>query len=86
MKYKKEMYLESGFYDEHEDIEHHKEKIVKCRKPHKCSNCQKIIAIGDDAFYESGFMDGEPVSNYVCLPCIEAWIEESGQVDDPEVE
>ena len=34
-----------------------------------------------ELYVESGFMDGHPVSNYICLPCIEAWLEESGQVD-----
>lgn len=32
-------------------------------------------------------MDGKPVSSYTCLPCIEKWLEESGQVgfDEDEV-
>lgn len=86
MKYSEEMYLNSGFYSEEDEIENYQEKIVKCRKPHKCSGCEKTILAGEEAIRESGFTDGKPVSNYVCLPCIEKWLEESDQVDDPEVE
>lgn len=83
MKYSEDMYLNSGFYDGDMDaeVECHKEKIVKCRKEHKCSACENIISKGEKALYESGFMDGEPVSSYTCLNCIEKWLEESGQVE-----
>lgn len=84
MKYKPEDYLGSGFYDGDMDceVQNPKEKIVKCRKPHKCmGGCNSEIKAGDYALYETGFMDGRPVSSYTCLPCIEAWLEESGQVE-----
>lgn len=86
MKYPEDMYLDSGFYSVDMDcnIEHYKEKIVKCRKEHTCSACQNTINKGDKALYESGFMDGEPVSSYTCLNCIEEWLEESGQVGGDE--
>ena len=83
MKYKPEDYIDSGFYsgDMDDEIEHHKEKVVKCRKPHKCNGgCETEIKSGEYALLETGFMDGKPVSCYTCLPCIEAWLEESGQV------
>lgn len=85
MKYPKEMYLDSGFYagDMDCEIENPQEKIVKCRKPHKClGGCKIEIQAGEYALCESGFMDGKPVSCYTCLPCIEAWLEESGQVEE----
>ena len=84
MKYDKEMYLDSGFYDGglgDDDIENHQEKVVKCRKIHKCSACETEIPVGEYALRETGFMDGEPLSCYTCIPCIEAWLEESDQVD-----
>lgn len=82
MKYKTEDYLDSGFYsDMDEDIEDKKEKVVKCRKQHKCSTCEADIVIGAHALRETGFMEGKPVSCYTCLPCIDVWLEESGQVD-----
>ena len=83
MKYNPEDYLYSGFYDcEYgDDVECHKEKLVKCRKPHECmGGCEKEIAVGEYALLETGFLDGKPVSSYTCLPCIEAWLEKSGQV------
>ena len=81
MKYPKELYVGSGFSGGDEEIECYKEKVVKCRKEHKCNACQNVIAEGAEALRETGFLYGEPVSNYLCLPCIEAWLEESGQVD-----
>lgn len=82
MKYKPEDYLDSGFYGGDDDIEHYKEKLVKCRKPHQCiGGCGAEIKAGEMALLETGFMDGEPVSSYTCLPCIEKWLEESEQVE-----
>ena len=88
MKYKPEDYIESGFYSDMDDeIEHKTEKIVKCRKPHKCmGGCDKEIQPGEEALCEKGFMDGKPVSSYTCLPCIEKWLEESGQIELEEEE
>ena len=84
MKYDKDLYIDSGFYGIDEEIENHKEKIVKCRKQHTCVACDKQINIGDQALNESGFVDGEPASVYTCLDCIEKWLEESGQVETDE--
>ena len=82
MKYKPEMYLDSGVYsDGDDDIDGKKEKVVKCRKQHECSVCGANISIGIHALRETGFIDGGPVSCYTCLPCIEAWLIESGQID-----
>lgn len=78
MKYKLEDYVNSGFYSDMDDpIEHHKERVVKCRKSHQCVNCQNEIQIGEHALLETGFLDGEPVSSYTCLHCIEEWLDES---------
>ncbi len=85
MKYDKELYIGSGIYEDMDaNIECYKEKIVKCRKEHVCPSCQKTIKIGEEALYESGFMEGEPLSCWTCLPCIEKWLEESGQVESEE--
>ena len=87
MKYDKEKYIGSDIYGwGDEDISCYKEKVVKCRKPHVCATCEKEIKVGDQALSESGFMDGEAVSSYTCLKCIEEWLEESGQVDTDEEE
>lgn len=86
MKYKPEDYINSGFYEGDEDLVNHKEKVVKCRKPHKCmGGCEKEIAIGEYALRETGFMDNKPVSVYTCLPCIDKWLDEiNGGGDDVE--
>lgn len=78
MKYKPEDYIDCGFYsDMDSDVTNHKEKVVKCRKPHLCAYCQKNIEVGEHALFETGFMDGKPVSCYTCTPCIDEWLEES---------
>lgn len=85
MKYKPEDYIESGFYSDDEETENKTEKIVKCRKPHKCmGGCDKEIQVGEEALLEKGFLDGKPASSYTCLPCIEKWLEESGQMGNEE--
>lgn len=89
MKYDKELYLDSGFCggDFGDDITNHKEKIVKCRKTHKCSGgCNREIQVGEYALLETGFIDGRPLSCHTCLPCIESWLEESGQVETEEID
>lgn len=88
MKYRPEDYIGSGFYDGDFGegcIEGQKERLVKCRKPHECmGGCGNEIRAGEYALLETGFMDGKPVSCYTCLPCIEEWLEESGQVESEE--
>lgn len=82
MKYSLDLYTDSGFYsDDSAEVENHKEKVVKCRKPHKCCGCSLEISAGDYALLETGFFDGKPVSCHTCISCIEKWLEESGQVD-----
>jgi len=78
MKYKPEDYSirDTGFYGLEDDgVENYKEKLVKCRKPHKC-NCGKEIQIGEHAIRETGFMEGEPVSCYTCTDCMDKWMDE----------
>ena len=83
MKYKPEEYINCGFYsDMDSDFQNHKEKLVKCRKPHICINCQKEIKKGEHALLETGFMDNKPVSCYTCTPCIDEWIEESDKASN----
>jgi len=84
MKYKPEDYSisETGFYGVYdEDIENYKEKLVKCRKPHKCMSCEKEIKPGEYAIRESGFMDGEPVTSYTCTDCMDKWLDELMEVE-----
>jgi len=80
MKYKPEDYSirATDFYGlDDDEIENYKEKLVKCRKPHKCNGgCEKEIPIGEYAIRETGFMDGEPISSYTCTDCMDKWLDE----------
>lgn len=79
MKYKPEDYIECDMYGGDMDVEIENEKIrlVKCRKPHKCTGgCETEIKVGEIARLETGFMDGYPISCYLCLPCIDEWLDE----------
>lgn len=79
MKYKPEDYSisNSEFYGIcDDDIQNYNEKLVKCRKPHKCASCQKEIPTGNHAIRETGFMDGKPLSTYTCTDCMDKWLDE----------
>lgn len=86
MKYKPGLYLNSGYYEPDDTvIVNYKEKIVKCRKSHDCmGGCNIKIKSGYYAVLEAGFVDGKPMSCYTCLSCIEAWLAESGQIEEIE--
>lgn len=76
MKYPKGVYEKTDFYMVDEEITNHKQKIVKTRKSHKCVDCQEEIKERAYALYETGFMDGEPVSCYTCIECCDKWLDE----------
>ena len=72
---------------EEDGVEHYSEKVVKCRKPHICSSCSETISKGNYAVRETGFLDNKPVSNYVCITCLDNWIDEIEEdEEDSEVE
>lgn len=41
----------------------------KARKQHRCCECRKIIAIGEEYEYISGVWDGTPDSFHTCEKC-----------------
>ena len=84
MKYPRKMYIDSQFFSGDMDgsVTNFSGKIVKVRKAHKCCICEKEIPKGEEAVMQSAIIDDIGWrSFYICLPCIENWIEESGQVD-----
>lgn len=81
MKYPREVYSALDMYGDSCDISAYTDKVVKCRKEHKCATCERTISKGQFAISESGFLDGEPVSAYTCIECAESLIEESGEYD-----
>ena len=83
MKYRVEEYEDSGFYGcEEDEVENYKQKVVKCRKAHECASCQKEIETGEYALSETGFMDGEFVSCYTCIDCLDKWLDRINGCDD----
>lgn len=83
MKYKKELYIGSQIFSGDMDgsESNFSEKIVKTRKPHECCVCGKEFTKGTEIVMQSAVIEGEGWRNcYICLPCIEEWLEEIGRV------
>ncbi len=76
MKHPKEVYEQTDFNGPDEDMSHYQQKIVKTRKNHKCCNCGNTINAGEEALYESCFMDGYPQHAYTCIPYCDKWLDE----------
>lgn len=85
MKYSEEMYLGSNIFDGDMDgleSSNFTEKIVKIRKEHICCVCEKEMPKATKMVMQSAVVqDLGWCSCYICLPCIENWLGESGQVD-----
>jgi hypothetical protein len=84
MKYAEEMYLDSQIFagDMDGSESNFTEKIVKIRKEHTCCVCEKEIPKGTKMVSQRAVaQDLGWCSCYICLSCIENWLEESGQVD-----
>ena len=84
MKYPEEMYIDSQIFsiDMDGSESNFSEKIVKIRKPHSCCVCDKEIEKGHKMLMQKALVEGMGWRRcYICLPCIEDWIEESGQVE-----
>lgn len=83
MKYPEEMYIDSQIFagDMYGSENNFEEKIVKIRKPHECYVCEKEFPIGEKMLMQKAVVEGMGwCSCYICPPCIEQWLEESGQV------
>lgn len=84
MKYAEEMYLDSQIFagDMDGSESNFTEKIVKIRKEHTCCVCENEFAKGTKMVSQRAVVqDLGWCSCYICLPCIENLLEESGQVD-----
>lgn len=76
MKYDKEKYEHTEFFEPDEEIRCHSQKIVKTRKEHECCQCGNVIKKREMALRESGFMEEGAVSAYSCIPCCDKWLDE----------
>lgn len=84
MKYSEEMYIDSQIFagDMDGSESNFSEKIVKARVPHICCVCDKEILKGEKAVMQRAIVQDIGWSCcYICLSCIENWLEESGQVE-----
>lgn len=84
MKYPEEMYIDSQIFagDMDGSESNFEEKIVKTRKSHKCCVCEMEFSNGEKMLMQRAIVEDMGwCSCYICLPCIEQWLEESGQVD-----
>lgn len=58
-------------------------KIVKIRASHLCCVCEKQVPKGERMLNQKAIVEGQGWrSCYICLQCVENWLEESGQVED----
>lgn len=69
MKYPKELYEQTQFYEPDEEISNHTQKIVKCQTPHKCAMCGMEIKKGEMALNEKAIFDSKRGSCYTCIKC-----------------
>lgn len=84
MKYPEEMYIDSQIFagDMDGSESNFEEKIVKTRKSHKCCVCEMEFSNGEKMLMQRAIVEDMGwCSCYICLPCIEQWLEESGRVD-----
>ena len=84
MKYPEEMYIGSQIFEGDMDgyESNFSEKIVKTKKNHNCCVCDKEIPSGTKMLMQRAVVqDMGWCSCYICLPCVENWLEESGQVE-----
>ena len=89
MKYPEEMYIDSQIFagDMDGSESNLTEKIVKIRYTHSCCICEKHIPKGEKMLNQKAIVEGQGwCSCYICIPCVENWLEESGQVEDGGVE
>ena len=85
MKYPEEMYIDSQIFAEDMDGSESNltEKVVKTRSSHLCCVCGKKMPKGERMLSQKAIVAGQGwCSCYICLPCVENWLEESGQVEE----
>ena len=51
-------------------IELFEQKIIKCRKDHKCAECRRLILKGAECERTSGLWEGEFMTVHTCLDCM----------------
>lgn len=81
-RYTENLYLSFDPFegDRDVDIRNKTVRIVKTRKPHPCvtvlSQEQHTIEPGSRARYEKAIVDGRWCSYYVCIDCMNRWLDD----------
>lgn len=75
MKYPISMYQDFEMPDPKEYIKNYSKKLIKIRKSHKCIICKNESDKGEYMLREKGFVDGQPVSLYLCIDCLDDYID-----------
>ena len=89
-KYSDRQYVDMEYFVDDETISNHSQKIVTTRKEHTCTSIYRDphpIPSGSQALCESAIdVDRGRVSNYLCLPCCDEYLEERYDEDELEQE
>lgn len=79
LKYPEYMYIDINIFegDFGDGITDFPAKMVKTRKVHKChfGNTVHEISMGSVCRYDKAIVDGEWVSTYSCVGCMDEWID-----------
>ena len=89
MKYNKSFYDKVEIYPDGRDVDvrNKTQKLVKTRIVHWCSICETHMHKNTIMVCERAFVDGEPCSSYMCVDCIDKYVEKnSWALNLPEVQ
>lgn len=85
MKYPKEAYRKTPFFEFGMEAERYRQGLSECRTTHKCAGCGNVIAVGERAVNISAVFphEGGWKNHYICIPCMDENIERKGGWQDP---
>lgn len=87
MKYPESTYLQAELFDDGDaEIRCMTKKIITTRKEHRCAMGDVLqkphqITPQSEALKESAIVEGEWVTAYSCLPCIDQWLSELAEME-----
>ena len=80
MKYTEEEYINAGYFEVDDVTSNQNYKVVKVRKAHHCVGLETpdhTINVGERALRETAIVEDAGFQTcYVCLPCVDKWLDE----------